>query len=347
MSEMSDLRPALKAIAEGRALTADETRAAFDTLLSGAASEIEIAAFLMGLRARGETPVEIAAAAQAMRARAIRVDAPAGAVDLCGTGGDGADTVNISTAASLIAAGAGAHVAKHGNKAASSRSGSSDVLAALGVNLHAREDQIARAIREAGVGFMFAAYHHGAVKAVAPVRQALGVRTIFNLLGPLSNPAGARHQLIGVFDPAYLVPLAEALKSLGAERAWIVHGNDGLDEITTTDKTHVAELHQGRIRTFEITPEDAGIARAHPRDLKGGTPAENADALRAVLDGQKGAYRDIAIFNAAGALIVAGLAENLEDGVRRAAHAIDSGAARHALQRLVDISNTPPHESLP
>ena len=335
---MTAMREALIALSQGRSLDAEQTRAAFDALLSGEASDIEIAGFLMGLRARGETAGEIAAAAAAMRARAKPVEAPADCIDLCGTGGDGAKTFNISTAASIIAAGAGAHVAKHGNKAASSLSGSSDILAALGVNLQANEQQISRAIREAGVGFMFAAYHHQAVAQVAPVRQGLGVRTIFNLLGPLSNPAGAKRQLIGVFDKSYLYPVAEALKHLGAERAWIVHGADGLDEITTTDKTFVAALEDGIVTHFELTPESVGLPRSTPSSLKGGDPLENAAALKALLEGKPGPYRDIAALNAAAALLIAGVAETIQDGLVRAMEAIDNGAARIALDRLVAIT---------
>ena len=336
---MSAFRPFLAALAAGRPLPAADMRAAIDLLLDGAASDIEIAAFLMGLRARGETPAEIAAAAEAMRARAIRVDAPEDAVDTCGTGGDGANTYNISTAAALIAAGAGARVAKHGNKAASSRSGSSDVLERLGVNLGAPPAATSRAIREAGVGFMFAAYHHGAVKAVAPVRQALGVRTLFNFLGPLSNPAGARRQVMGVFDERFLTPLAEALRELRAHRAWVVHGRDGLDELTTTGPSYVAELKDGDIRRFEIAPEEAGLPRARPEDLKGGDPAENADALKRLLEGETGAYRDIAVLNAAAALVVADRAADLREGARLAEKAIDEGKALASLESLVRISN--------
>ncbi len=336
---MTTFRDIMTIIAAGDTLNADEMGAAMDLILEGKTSEIALAGFLMGLRARGETPTEIAAAARAMRARAIPVEAPEDAIDTCGTGGDGADTYNISTAAALITAGCGVPVAKHGNKAASSKSGSSDVLKALGVNLAAETPTIGKAIREANIGFLFAAYHHKAVGAAASVRQSLGVRTIFNLLGPLSNPAGARRQVIGVFDPAFMRPLAEALRDLGAKRVWIVHGADGLDELTTTDVTHVVALDEGSITDFTVAPEDAGLSRSSLADLKGGDPDENAAALRALLDGAPGAYRDIAILNAAAALIVADKARDLADGAAQAAHAIDTGAAQAALSKLVAITN--------
>ena len=336
--EPGGLRPFLSKIAAGKTLSQSEMTDAIGVLFDGAASEIEIAGFLMGLRARSETAQEIAAAARAMRARAIPVDAPQGVVDTCGTGGDGADTFNVSTAAALIAAGAGAKVAKHGNRAASSRSGSSDVLAQLGVNLNAAPDVISKCIQDAGVGFMFAAYHHNAVAQVAPIRKALGVRTIFNLLGPLSNPAGAKRQLIGVFDPAYLTPLAEALRTNECEKAWIAHGCDGLDELTVTGPSSVAALEGGAITTFEVHPEDAGLAVHDAEELKGGTPADNAAALTALLDGATGAYRDIAVFNAAATLIISENASHLDEAARMAEASIDSGAAKKALLALVSIS---------
>jgi anthranilate phosphoribosyltransferase len=323
----------------GRTLSRAEMRAATDHLLSGAAADDDIAAFLIALKARGETVDEIVAAAEAMRARAMRVEAPDDAVDTCGTGGDGAHTYNISTAVAFIVAGCGVPVAKHGNRAASSRSGAADVLGALGVNIEAPPETTARAIREAKVGFMWAALHHKAFAQVAAVRRKLGVRTLFNALGPLTNPAGARRQLMGVYDRALCEPLAKALIELGAAHAWVVAGEDGLDELTTTGASLVSEAKSGAVRSFTVTPEEAGLARAAPDDLKGGDPAENAAALRRLLDGERGPYRDIALLNAAATLIVAGKAATLRDGAALAGRSIDDGGARQALARLVAISN--------
>ena len=339
---MTGFAPLLSKSRRGEALTRAEMRCAMDLLLENAVGEDEIAAFLLALKARGETVEEIVAAAEAMRARALSVVAPPGAIDTCGTGGDGADTYNVSTAAALIVAGCGVPVAKHGNRSASSRSGSSDVLAALGVNLDAAPATIARCIAEAKIGFMFAAYHHRAVAHVAAVRRKLGVRTMFNVLGPLANPAGARRQLMGVYDRALTAPLAAALGRLGAEHAWVVCGADGLDELTTTGPSFVSETRGGVERSFTLTPEDAGLSRAASADLKGGDPAHNAAALRRLLAGERGPYRDIAVLNAAASLIVAGVSSTLIDGAARAANAIDEGAAKAALDRLVAISNERP-----
>ncbi len=322
----------------GRLPAADALETAFDALMEGEADPVEIGAFLMGLAAVGETPEVLAVGARAMRARMTRIDAPAGAIDTCGTGGDARGTWNISTAAALVAAGAGATVAKHGNKAASSKSGSAEILEACGINLFASKDAVERALREAKVGFLFAQAHHGAVRHVGPARRILGVRTVFNLLGPLSNPAGATRQLLGVFDARWLEPVAVALRDLGAERAWVVHGSDGLDELTTTGESHVAELKDGAVRVFTVTPEDAGLPRASLDDLKGGDPQYNAVALKALLDGEPGAYRDIVLLNAAASLVIAGLAENLADGAAQAAASIDDGRAKAALDRLVAIT---------
>lgn len=336
MSEFADLLARAK---RGLALTRAEMRRAMDLLLEGQVAEDDIASFLLALKARGESVDEIVAAAEAMRARALRVNAPEDAIDTCGAGGDGADTFNISTAVGLIVAGCGVPVAKHGNRSASSLSGSSDVLEALGVNLSPPPAVIERCIREAKIGFMFAAYHHRAVAHVAAVRRKLGVRTLFNVLGPLANPAGARRQLMGVYDRALTAPLAEALMKLGAVHVWVVCGADGLDELTTTRESYVSEAKGGFIRSFIVTPEDAGLPRASLADLKGGDPAENAAALRRLLSGEAGPYRDIAVLNAAAALIVAGRAASLIEGARLAIDAIDGGAARRALERLVAISN--------
>jgi anthranilate phosphoribosyltransferase len=280
---------------------------------------------------------EITACARALRRAAMHLDHDHDVVDVCGTGGDGAHTLNISTAVAFVAAGGGLKVAKHGNRAASSRSGSSDVLAALGVNLDASSDQQRRALDEAGICVLFAPAHHGALRHVAPIREELGFRTVFNLLGPLSNPAGARRQLLGVFDGRWVDPLARVLGALGATRAWVVHG-DGLDEITTTGTTHVAEWRDGGLRLFNITPEAVGLPRAALADLRGGDPTENAAALRAVLGGQTGPHRDVVLINAAAAFLVADKVETLREGVDMAAEAIDSGAAARALEKLIDLT---------
>jgi len=334
---MDALKPYLATVAE-RSLSEDEASAAFETIMEGKATPAEIGAFLMALRVRGETVAEITGGARSMRTHAVKVTAPADAIDLVGTGGDGAHTYNISTAAAIIVAACGVPVAKHGNKAASSRSGSAEVLRELGVKLEIGPVAIAHCIEEAGIGFMFAATHHQAMKHVAPVRAELGIRTVFNLLGPLSNPAGVKRQLIGVYDRRWLLPFAEVLKRLGSEVAWIVHGSDGLDELTTTGPSYVVELKAGHITQFEVTPEDAGLAEASPAELVGGTPAENAEALRALLAGARTAYRDIVLLNAAAGLIVAGKAETLKAGAQLAADAIDSGRAAEVAGKLAATS---------
>ena len=320
---MDGFKPLLGKLATGAALTRAEAEAAFDHLLSGEVTPAQTGAFLMGLRVRGETVDEITGAVAAMRSKMLAVRAPEGAVDVVGTGGDGSGSYNVSTLASIIVAACGVPVAKHGNRAASSRSGSSDVLAALGV----------------GIGFMMAQTHHAAMRHVGPARVELGTRTIFNLLGPLSNPAGVRRQLLGVFSRAWLEPLAEVLRNLGSRRVWVVHGSDGLDEMTTTGPTSVAELSDGAVRLFEVSPEDAGLPRAAASALRGGDPAHNAAALRAVLAGARTAYRDVALLNAAGALVVAGRAEGLREGAELAARALDDGRAADTLARLVAASN--------
>ncbi len=339
---MSTFTPFLSQAISGAPLSAGDMASAMDVMLSGAASDMEIAGFLTALRTRGETVEEIAAAALALRAKALHVEAPADAIDTCGTGGDGAGTLNISTAAALIVAGCGVPVAKHGNKAATSKSGSSEVLAALGVKLDIPPAQITRCINDAKVGFMFAALHHKAVGHAAAARKALGVRTIFNVLGPLSNPAGAKRQLMGVFARDLLRPIAEVMPRLGIEAAWVVHGSDGLDELTITGPTFIAALKDGAVEEFEVVPEDAGLKRASLADLKGGNPEENAAALRRLLDGEQGAYRDIAVLNAAAALVVAEKAPDLMTAGLLAEAAIDNGAAKSALEKLVAISNSAP-----
>jgi anthranilate phosphoribosyltransferase len=295
-------------------------------------------AFLMALRVRGETVDEIAGAAKVMRAKALRIRAPLGAIDTCGTGGDARGTYNISTGAALVVAACGVPVAKHGNRALSSKSGSADVLAALGVNIEADMALVEKSLAEAGIGFLMAPRHHSAMRHVGPTRVELGTRTIFNLLGPLSNPAGTTRQLIGVFHRQWTRPMAEVLGQLGSERAWVVHGSDGLDEITTTGATYVSELKDGKVTSFEVTPEDAGLTRADPDDLKGGDPAKNAAAITAMLAGEPGPYRDIVALNAAAALIVAGRAADLKAGVALAADAIASGKAKATLARLVALT---------
>src|ERR1700691_276634 len=288
-------------------------------MMSGEATPSQMGALLMGLRVRGETVDEITGAVAAMRGKMLRVTAPPDAIDVVGTGGDASGSFNISTCAAIIVAGAGVPVAKHGNRALSSRSGAADVLTALGVNINLTPQAIGRCIAEAGIGFMFAPAHHPAMKNVAATRVELGTRTIFNLLGPLSNPAGVRRQMIGVFSKQWTQPLAQVLKNLGAERVWVVHGSDGLDEITTSGPTSVASLENGKVHIFEVTPEEAGLPRVKPEALKGGDANDNAKSLLDVLKGKKGPFRDVSMLNAAAALIVAGKAKNLKDGVMLAA----------------------------
>jgi len=330
----------LERAASGEPLTTDQMRKAMRILLSGKASDVEIAGFLMALRVRGATVEEITTGVEEMRRVAVTVDAPDNAIDTCGTGGDGADTFNISTAVAFIVAGAGAPVAKHGSTAASSRSGSAEVLRELGVKLEIPPELISRCIRQAGVGFMFAAHHHQAVKNVMAARRALGVRTIFNILGPLSNPASAKQQLMGVFSHDLLLPAAQVMQRLGVKSAWVVHGADGLDELTTTGVSYVAELRDGEIHEFTVTPESAGLALARIDDLRGGEPPENAAAITRLLEGETGAFRDIAVFNAGAALVIAGKASDIAEGARLAESSIDSGRAKRALKNLVRISNS-------
>jgi anthranilate phosphoribosyltransferase len=336
---MDSFKPYLAKVATGASLTREEARAAFDDLLSGEVTHAQGGAFLMALRVRGEALDEIVGAVSAMRGRMLRVTAPGDAMDIVGTGGDHSGSYNISTLASMIVAGCGVPVAKHGNRAASSRSGAADVLTALGVKIGLDTDGLERCLREAGLCFMFAQAHHASMRHVAPVRVELGTRTLFNLLGPLSNPAGVSRQLIGVFSEAWLEPLTQVLHELGSETVWTVHGSDGLDEITTTGPTHVVALENGAIRRFTISPQDVGLALARAEDLKGAEPEHNASELRAVLEGRRTAYRDVAVLNAAAALVVAREAKDLRDGFERASHAVDSGAARGVLERLVKASN--------
>lgn len=336
---MDAFKPLLGKVATGASLSRAEAERAFEDMLSGEVTPAQTGAFLMALRVRGETVEEITGAVTAMRRKMLSVEAPANAMDIVGTGGDGSGSYNVSTLACLIVAACGVPVAKHGNRAASSKSGASDVLGALGVAIGISPQLVETCIREAGVGFMMAPTHHAAMRHVASARVELGTRTIFNILGPLSNPANVKYQLLGTFSQALLEPMAQVLKNLGSRRVWLVHGSDGLDELTTTGPSYVAALENGAVRTFEVSPEDAGLPIANPADLKGGDPAHNANALRAVLDGARSPYRDIALFNAAAALVVAGKADSLRAGAALAAGAIDSGHAKNVLARLVDISN--------
>jgi anthranilate phosphoribosyltransferase len=326
-------------VATGATLAREEAANAFEQMMSGEATPSQMGALLMALRVRGETVDEITGAVSAMRAKMLRVTAPPDAIDVVGTGGDASGSYNISTCAAFIVAGAGVPVAKHGNRALSSRSGAADVLTALGVKIDLSPDWIAHCIRDAGIGFMFAPAHHPAMKNVAATRVELGTRTIFNLLGPLSNPAGVRRQMIGVFSKQWTQPLAQVLKNLGAERVWVVHGSDGLDEVTTSGPTSVAALEDGVVRTFEISPAEVGLPTVKPDVLRGGDAAANAEALRGVLEGKNTAFRDVALFNAAAALVVAGKAQTLKEGVHLAAQSVDSGEAEGRLDRLIAVSN--------
>jgi anthranilate phosphoribosyltransferase len=341
MSELGAMKAVLARVASGETLDEDAAAAVFNTIMSGDATPAQVGGLLLALRVRGETVAEIAGAARAMRAKAATIQAPPGAIDTCGTGGDGQGTYNISTAAAIVIAACGVPVAKHGNRALSSKSGSSDVLTALGVKIDADFAVVSRALHEIGLGFLMAPRHHSAMRHVAGARVELGTRTIFNLLGPLANPAGAKRQLVGVFAERWLEPMAEVLGRLGAERAWVVHGSDGLDEITTTGPTAVAEWRNGAVHRFTVTPEELGLPRSNPADLKGGDAAYNAAALRRVLDGEHGPYRDIVVLNAAAALVIAGKAADLNQGVARAVPAIDSGKARGILDRLIVVTNSP------
>ena len=336
---MADLKPLIAKAAAGTPLTRAEAKDAFDVMMSGDATPSQIGGFLMALRVRGETVDEITGAVEIMREKMLRVEAPDDVIDIVGTGGDASGSYNISTCAAFVAAGAGLKVAKHGNRALSSRSGAADVLMALGVKIDVGPEKISECISEAGVGFMFAPSHHSSMKHVGPSRVELGTRTIFNLLGPLSNPAGARRQVTGVFSKQWVEPLAHVLKNLGSEACWICHGEGGMDEIVPTGTTWISELKDGKVTSFELTPEEAGLRRSSFEDLKGGDAAQNADALRHVLAGKPSAFRDAAVMTAAAALVVAGREAGLKQGVTAAQKAIDSGAAEAALATLVKVSN--------
>jgi anthranilate phosphoribosyltransferase len=332
-----DLKPTLAKLANGEALSADEAEAAFTVIMSGDATPAQIGALLMAMRVRGETVPEITGAVRAMRARMTAIEAPPGAIDVCGTGGDGAGTLNVSSAVTFVVASLGVPVAKHGNRALSSRTGGADVLTALGVNIDAPIERLPVILRDAGAVFLFAPRHHPSMRHAAGPRVELGTRTIFNILGPLSNPARVKRQLTGVFSPDWTRPMAETLAALGHEAAWIVHGM-GLDELTVAGENQVTALKDGSIRTFSVAPEDAGLARAPVAAIKGGDAAFNADALLGVLRGQTGAYRDTVLLNAAAALIVAGRADDLRDGVRQASETIASGGALNVLETMRRVS---------
>jgi anthranilate phosphoribosyltransferase len=329
----NDLKPLLARLAGGATLTEAEAEQAFDLIMSGEATPAQIGGLLMAMRVRGETVAELTGAVRAMRARMTAIEAPADAMDVCGTGGDNAGTLNVSTAVTFLMAGAGVPVAKHGNRALSSRTGGADVLTALGVNVDAPMERLPAILHEAGAVFLFAPRHHPSMRHAAGPRVELGTRTIFNLLGPLSNPGRVRRQLTGVFDPAWAQPMAETLGRLGSEAAWIVHGQ-GLDELTVAGENTVVALEAGQVRRFSVTPEDAGLPRAPIEAIRGGDAATNAAALRGVLDGAAGAYRDTVLLNAAAALVVAGKVFGVRDGVAMAAQVIDSGAAREALAKM-------------
>jgi anthranilate phosphoribosyltransferase len=335
---MSDaMKPLIAAVAE-RSLTAIEAEAAFDLLFNGEATDAQIGAMLMAMRVRGETVDEIAAAAKVMRAKCVAVKAPEGAMDIVGTGGDGKGTLNISTATAFVVAGAGVPVAKHGNRNLSSKSGAADALGALGINVMVGADVVERGLAEAGIGFMMAPMHHPAIAHVMPTRQQLGTRTLFNVLGPLTNPAGVMRQLTGAFAPWLIRPMAEVLRELGSEAAWLVHGSDGTDELSIAGPSAVAALKDGAIQEFEIAPADAGLP-THPFEaILGGTPEENGKAFAALLTGEGGAYRDAVLLNAAAALLVAEKVNDLSQGVELAAQSIDDGAALKAVETLARVT---------
>ncbi|MFP4058612.1 MAG: anthranilate phosphoribosyltransferase [Candidatus Brocadiia bacterium] len=334
------IREAIAKLVEGEDLTADETVAAMDAIMSGRATDAQIAAFVVALRLKGETIEEIAGCARVMRQKARRIQAPfPDVLDTCGTGGDASGTLNVSTAAALVAAGAGCRVAKHGNRSVSSASGSADVLAELGANIAVEPDVVERCLAEAGIGFLFAPSLHQAMKYAIGPRREMGIRTIFNILGPLTNPAFASRQLLGVYDAALLEPMAHVLARLGSVRCLVVHGEDGLDELTTTAASQVCQLDAGRVRSYRVEPQDLGLPRADLDDLRVASPAESAAAIRGVLAGRPGPHRDIVALNAGAALVAAGKATDLPEGLRLAGESLDSGAASRVLDRLIRITN--------
>ena len=333
-----DIKGALNRLAQGKDLTGTEMRQVMDIIMSGEATPAQTGAFLMGMRVKGETVGEIAAAVSILRAKMVPVEAPADAIDIVGTGGDGAGTLNISTGASFVVAAAGVPVAKHGNRALSSKSGSAEALNKLGISLDLTPEQISACIHEAGIGFMFAPNHHPAMRHVGPARAEMGVRTMFNLLGPQSNPAGVRRYLLGVYDNEWVEPVAAALLANQALSAWVVHGDSGLDELSTTGPSFVSQIKNGNLTAFEVTPEEAGLPRASLADIVGGDPEHNAAELRRMLDGAQGPYRDIVLLNAAAAFIVCDKVETLREGVELGAQMIDSGKAKATLEKLIAAS---------
>jgi anthranilate phosphoribosyltransferase len=334
-----DFPAALAVVREGGSLDAPSSARVFETIMSGAVADSDLTAFLTAQAMRGPTVAEIVGAVRAMRAGMRPVSAPPDAIDLCGTGGDGHGTLNISTAVSFVVAGAGVPVAKHGNRSATSKSGAADILQALGVKIDLEPERASAVLAQTGIVFLFAQVHHPAMRHVAKVRSQIKMRTIFNLLGPLASPARVKHQLVGIYDRKWLLPYAEALQALGSTRALVVHGDDGLDELTTTAVTYFARLENGQITQGEITPEDAGLPRASLADLKGGSAADNAAALKRLVDGEKGRYRDIVLLNAGAALMVSGTVKDVKEGVELAARALDSGAAKAKLDALIVASN--------
>jgi len=339
----NELKQFIAKAAARQPLTREEAEAAFNIIMSGEATPSQIGGFLMALRVRGETVDEIAGAVAAMRAKMTKVAAPDGAIDIVGTGGDASGTYNISTASAFVVAGGGVPVAKHGNRALSSKSGAADALSMLGVKLDIAPEKISECIKEAGIGFMFAPAHHAAMRHVGPSRAELGTRTVFNLLGPLCNPAGVKRYMLGVFAREWVEPIATVLQSLGAEAAWVVHGSfgdgGGLDELSLTGTSYVAELKDGNVRAFQVEPGEFGVDPVDREALLGGAPEENAKALRRVLEGELGAFRDVVIMNAAAGFLAAGKTALLHDAADRARRSLDSGAALKALDKLIAVSN--------
>ena len=336
-NQLSDF---MQKLSQTATLDRNEIQIAINAMMSGDATPAQLGAFLMALRVRGETIEEITGAAQLLRQRMEqKVTASPEAIDIVGTGGDSHGTYNVSTCSALVAAGAGLKVAKHGNRSVSSKSGASDVLVALGVKVDLAAADVERCLALAGVGFMWAPLHHPAIKFWAPIRSELGIRTIFNVLGPICNPAGVKRQVVGVYSRELVEPIAHVLNNLGSEHVWVVHGHDGMDEMTTTGVTHVAELKGGKVRTFEVRPQDAGLPSAQLQDLIGGDAEVNAAAIRDLLAGQKSPFRDIVILNTAAALVVGGKALTLADGAQLASSSIDSGAAQAVLEKLIEQSN--------
>jgi len=336
---MLDIKQIIKKLSNNNTLTLEETENLFLRIMSGELTSAQISSILTSMALRGETINEITGATKAMRSKATLINAPVGAIDTCGTGGDNSGTLNISTAVSFVVAANGIPVAKHGNRKASSKSGTADVLEALGVNINASFETIQQTLNEANIGFLFAQRHHLAMKYVAPVRNEIGIRTIFNLIGPLSNPANTKIQLIGVFDAKWLIPIAKSLKDLGTERAWVVNGSDGLDELTVTAPSQVAELKNGEISSFYLNPKDFGLPIHKPEELKGDDPKYNAKAIEKLFKGEKGAFRNIVLFNSAAALLIAGKTDNIADGIDLSAKTIDNGQAQETLNKLIKLTN--------